>query len=203
MGRTCLSTVLMISCATIGGLRAQQRPGTIDDELARLVTARPATEPLAPPDALDAQFEEVREALATPNRGLSILLFGGSASQTIAVSASWTQRLKLPLYRIDLSSVVERYGDESQRRLSELFAKAEGLDVVLLFDEADSLLGRRTEVADARDRYANLDVDFLLERVERSGVRAVIVATRRNDPEPTAVRRFRFALKLVPPSVRR
>ena len=98
--------------------------------------------------------------------GVRALLVGPSGTgKTLA--ASWVAtRLGLPLYRVDLASVTSKYIGETEKNLSELFARAEHAEVVLLFDEADSLFGKRTDVKDANDRFANQQTNYLLQRIE-------------------------------------
>ncbi len=98
--------------------------------------------------------------------GVRALMVGPSGTgKTLA--ASWlATRLGLPLYRVDLASVTSKYIGETEKNLSELFARAEHAEVVLLFDEADSLFGKRTDVKDANDRFANQQTNYLLQRIE-------------------------------------
>jgi SpoVK/Ycf46/Vps4 family AAA+-type ATPase len=98
--------------------------------------------------------------------GVRALLVGPSGTgKTLA--ASWiATRLGLPLFRVELSAVTSKYIGETEKNLSELLSRAEENDVVLLFDEADSLFGKRTEVRDAHDRFANAQTNFLLQRLD-------------------------------------
>jgi len=86
----------------------------------------------------------------------------------------------MDLYRVDLSTVVNKYIGETEKNLNQLFARAEELDVILLLDEGDALLTRRTEVTTANDRYANLETNYLLQRIETfEGI--LIVTTNAGD----------------------
>jgi SpoVK/Ycf46/Vps4 family AAA+-type ATPase len=98
--------------------------------------------------------------------GVRCLLVGPSGTgKTLA--AGWiATRLGLPLYRVDLASVTSKYIGETEKNLADLFARAEHAEVVLLFDEADSLFGKRTDVKDANDRFANQQTNYLLQRIE-------------------------------------
>jgi hypothetical protein len=94
-------------------------------------------------------------------------LFLGPPGTGKTLAAGWlASRLGLPLYRVDLASVVSKYIGETERNLAELLALAESAEVVLLFDEADSLFGQRTEVRHSTDRYANAQTNYLLQRIE-------------------------------------
>jgi hypothetical protein len=98
--------------------------------------------------------------------GVKALIVGPSGTgKTLA--ASWlTSRLGLPLYRVDLAAITSKYIGETEKNLADLLARAEQAEVVLLFDEADSLFGKRTEVREANDRFANAQTNYLLQRIE-------------------------------------
>ena len=84
--------------------------------------------------------------------------------------------LKLDLWRIDLSMVVSKYIGETEKNLNRIFKDAEKLDAILFFDEADALFGKRSEVKDSHDRYANIEINYLLQKMEEyEGI--VILAT--------------------------
>ena len=99
-------------------------------------------------------------------QGVRCLMVGPSGTgKTLA--ASWlATRLGLPLYRVDLASVVSKYIGETEKNLAELLARAEHSEIVLLFDEADSLFGKRTDIKDSNDRFANSQTNYLLQRIE-------------------------------------
>jgi hypothetical protein len=134
------------------------------------------------------------------NEGGLALLFAGPpgtgktmAAEAIAVS------LKLPLYRIDLSQVVNKYIGETEKNLRRLFDAADSADVILFFDEADALFGKRTEVKDAHDRYANLEISYLLERMERFRGVAILATNRKKDLDEAFLRRLRFVVEFPLP----
>ena len=94
-------------------------------------------------------------------------LFTGPSGTGKTLAAGWiATRLGLPLYRVDLAAVTSKYIGETEKNLSQLLARAEQADVILLFDEADSLFGKRTEISDANDRFANAQTNYLLQRIE-------------------------------------
>ena len=118
---------------------------------------------------------------AAGDHGLNVLFTGASGTGKTMAAEAFATALKIPLFRVDLGSVVSKYIGETEKNLDRVFEAAEQEDVVLFFDEADSLFGKRTEVSDARDRFANTEAGFLLERMEQhDGL--VILATnlRRN-----------------------
>jgi len=103
--------------------------------------------------------------------------------------------LALDLYKIDLSTVVSKYIGETEKNLARIFAEAETSNAILFFDEADALFGKRSEVRDAHDRYANVEISYLLQRMEEyEGV--VILATNfRKNMDDAFVRRMHFTLE--------
>ena len=103
---------------------------------------------------------------ASLNAGVRALLKGPSGTGKTLAARVLAASLGMDLYRVDLSAVVNKYIGETEKNLHRIFARAEELDVMLLFDEGDALLGRRTSVSTANDRYANLETNFLLQRLE-------------------------------------
>ena len=113
---------------------------------------------------------------ATPNPGLRLLLVGESGTGKTLIASWLATALGAPLYRVDLAAVMNKYIGESEKNLGALLDQAAAHDVVLLFDEADSLFGRRTERKETGERYANMLTNFLLTRIEtHPGV--VVLAT--------------------------
>jgi SpoVK/Ycf46/Vps4 family AAA+-type ATPase len=94
-------------------------------------------------------------------------LFVGPSGTGKTLAASWVAtRLGLPIYRVDLASVTSKYIGETEKNLAQLLARAEQAEIILLFDEADSLFGKRTDVREANDRFANAQTNYLLQRIE-------------------------------------
>jgi len=107
-------------------------------------------------------------------------LFVGPSGTGKTLAAAWlATQLGLPLYRVDLAAVASKYIGETEKNLSQLFARAEHADVVLLFDEADSLFGKRTDVKDANDRFANQQTNYLLQRIESFDGIAILTSNSR------------------------
>ena len=107
--------------------------------------------------------------------GVRALLVGPSGTGKTLVASWVATRLGLPLYRVDIASVVSKYIGETEKNLAALLAKAEQTEIVLLFDEADSLFGKRTEIKDANDRHANSQTNYLLQRIET--YRGIVILT--------------------------
>jgi hypothetical protein len=138
-------------------------------------------------------------AHTTSGSGVRALFAGQSGTGKTLTAAVIARELGFDLYRIDLSSVVSKYIGETEKNLERIFKAARGGHVMLFFDEADALFGKRSEVKDAHDRYANIEVAFLLQRMEdHDGV--VILATnlQRNLDEAFA-RRLPYTIEFTPP----
>jgi hypothetical protein len=103
---------------------------------------------------------------ASHHPGVRVLFVGPSGTGKTLAAGWLATRLGLPVYRVDLASVTSKYIGETEKNLSQLLARAEQTEVVLLFDEADSLFGKRTDVTDANDRFANAQTNYLLQRIE-------------------------------------
>lgn len=111
---------------------------------------------------------QLRWGMACGGRGRAVvgLLYGESGTGKTLAAEALATRLQMPMLSVDLSLVVSKYIGETEKNLAELFAAAEGYAALLFFDEADALFGRRTNVQDAHDRYANIEVNYLLQRLE-------------------------------------
>jgi AAA+ superfamily predicted ATPase len=128
------------------------------------------------------------------NRGLGIsALFAGESGtgKTMAAEAI-ANELSLNLFRIDLSQVVSKYIGETEKNLRRLFDAAEDGGAILFFDEADALFGRRSEVKDSHDRYANIEINYLLQRMEAFQGLAILATNQKSALDPAFVRRLRF-----------
>jgi hypothetical protein len=136
---------------------------------------------------------------ATTNRGVRALFSGASGTGKTLAANILASALGVDLYRVDLSAVVNKYIGETEKNLNRVLSRAEELDVVLLLDEGDSLLGNRTDVKSANDRYANLETNYLLQRLESyQGV--VVVTTNANQLIDRAFqRRIDVFVNFVPP----
>ena len=118
-------------------------------------------------------------------------LFVGASGTGKTLAAAWlASQLGLPLYRVDLASVASKYIGETEKNLARLFARAEHAEVVLLFDEADALFGKRTDVKDANDRFANQQTNYLLQRIESFDGIAVLTSNGRSRFDAAFTRRL-------------
>ena len=131
------------------------------------------------------------------SRGLGVTaLFAGESGTGKTLAAEvLAGELGLDLYRIDLAATVSKYIGETEKNLRRLFAAAEASGAVLLFDEADALFGKRGEVKDGHDRYANLEVAYLLQRMESYRGLAILTTNLRSNVDRAFLRRLRFVVQ--------
>jgi ATPase family associated with various cellular activities (AAA) len=137
------------------------------------------------------------------NRGLGIsALFAGESGTGKTMAAEViANELKLGLYRIDLSAVVSKFIGETEKNLRRLFDAAEQGGAILLFDEADALFGKRSEVKDSHDRYANIEINYLLQRMEAFSGLAILATNMKSALDAAFLRRLRFVVNFQYPGV--
>jgi SpoVK/Ycf46/Vps4 family AAA+-type ATPase len=105
----------------------------------------------------------------------------------------------LPLYRVDLASITSKYIGETEKNLSQLLARAEQAEVILLFDEADSLFGKRTDISDSNDRFANAQTNYLLQRIENYDGIVLLTSNSQSRFDASFARRLDFIVEFPAP----
>jgi SpoVK/Ycf46/Vps4 family AAA+-type ATPase len=136
--------------------------------------------------------------------GVSALFAGPSGTGKTLAAEVLANELGLDAYRIDLSGVVSKYIGETEKNLRRVFDAAEAGGAVLVFDEADALFGKRTEVRDSHDRYANIEVSYLLQRMESYRGLALLTSNFKNAIDEAFLRRLRFVVEFpFPDAVQR
>ncbi|MFB2891742.1 ATP-binding protein [Aerosakkonemataceae cyanobacterium BLCC-F50] len=188
--------------------RAQSRPRL--DDLAQRITPSASWEDLVLPEEQRRMLQQIAAHVrqrtkvyekwgfaSKSDRGLGIsALFAGVSGTGKTMSAEvLAQELQLDLYRIDLSSVVSKYIGETEKNLRRIFDAAEGGATILLFDEADALFGKRSDVKDSHDRYANMEVSYLLQRMEAYQGLAILTTNLKDSLDTAFLRRIRFVVK--------
>ncbi|WP_193198581.1 ATP-binding protein [Nostoc sp. MG11] len=133
--------------------------------------------------------------------GVSALFAGASGTGKTLAAEVLAQELRLDLYRIDLSQVVSKYIGETEKNLRRVFEAAEAGGAILLFDEADALFGKRSEVKDSHDRYANIEVSYLLQRMEAYRGLAILTTNLKGAIDSAFLRRIRFVVQFPFPDV--
>ena len=137
--------------------------------------------------------------LTVLGRGVPALFAGPSGCGKTMAAQVLARSLGLELYRVDLAGVVSKYIGETEKHLRTVFDACQRAPVLLLFDEADALFGKRTQVKDAHDRFANIEIDYLLQRMEQFDGLAVLATNRKADLDSAFLRRLRFVIDFVPP----
>jgi hypothetical protein len=143
------------------------------------------------------QFEE----LSTRGRGLVALFFGPSGTGKTMAADVIARELGMQLFRVDLAGVVSKYIGETEKNLRAVFEEADRADAVLFFDEADALFGKRSEVKDAHDRYANIEINYLLQRIESFEGIAILATNLRAHLDEGFLRRIHVIVEFALPRV--
>ncbi len=185
-------------------------------ELAQKITPRFHDEKLVLPQDQDRQFSEIVKGMkslttvhyeigtgkAWNESGISVMFSGPAGTGKTMAAEILAIKLDLPIYRIDLSQVVNKYIGETEKNLKKIFDAADKSDTILFFDEADALFGKRTDVKDAHDRYANLETSYLLERMEHFKGLAILATNKKKNIDEAFLRRLRYIIDFPLPAVR-
>jgi len=163
------------------------------DEPQRNVIRSIALRALRPADAIRSHAASRR---TSERSGVTALFAGSDRGARENAAAALAAELEVDLYRVDVGQVVSKYIGETEKNLRRVFDAAERAGAVLLFDEADALFGKRTDVKDAHDRYANIEVGYLLERLESFSGVAVLATNAKSNIDPAFVRRIRHIVEL-------
>jgi hypothetical protein len=188
--------------------RGQARPrlGSLAARVESAATWADLVLPDAPLELLRQLLLDVRHRFAVYERwgmrrgrarglGTTALFTGPSGTGKTLAAEVLAAELELDLYRIDLASVVSKYIGETEKNLRQVFDGAESGGAVLLFDEADALFGKRTEVRDSHDRYANTEIAYLLQRLEEHRGLAILTTNMRDALDGAFLRRLRFVIE--------
>jgi ATP-dependent 26S proteasome regulatory subunit len=203
-----------ISAAALWDLcRVQSRPRL--DDLAQRIEPAAEWDDLVLPEA---QHQTLREVVAHVRQrtrvyeawgfavkgarglGISALFAGASGTGKTMAAEVLANELRLDLYRIDLSQVVSKYIGQTEKNLRRVFDAAEEGGAILLFDEADALFGKRSEVRDSHDRYANIEVSYLLQRMEAYRGLAILTTNMKDALDAAFMRRIRFVVQFPFPN---
>ncbi|MGB7439664.1 MAG: ATP-binding protein [Coleofasciculaceae cyanobacterium] len=135
-------------------------------------------------------------------KGLNVLFSGPPGTGKTMAAEVIAHQLQLDLYKIDLSQIVSKYIGETEKNLNRIFSAATNSNAILLFDEADALFGKRSEVQDARDRYANIEVGYLLQKMEEYEGIAILTTNLRSNMDAAFERRLRFIIEFSLPDAK-
>lgn len=192
----------------------QQQVGLLIGSQATLVAPRFGRAELVLDQERGAQFDQLLAAMKNLSRvhadwgtgrvwadsGISALFAGPPGTGKTMAAEVLAAELRLPLYHVDLSQVVNKYIGETEKNLRKLFDAAEQADIVLFFDEAESLFGQRMQARSSNDRFANLEISYLLERMDRFRGLAILATNRRKDLDEAFLRRLRYVIEFPLPA---
>lgn len=128
-------------------------------------------------------------------RAVTVLLAGPPGTGKTMTAHVLAKELGIPLYQVDLSHILDKYIGETEKHLEQVFQFAEKTNMVLFFDEADSLFGKRGEVTEVKDRYANMEVSYILQRIEQFEGTVVLATNLYNNIDKAFLRRMKYVLK--------
>ena len=134
------------------------------------------------------------ERAVARTQGLKVLFAGESGTGKTMAAEVLGAELGLELFRVDLSTIVSKYIGETEKNLDRIFEAATGSNAILFFDEADALFGKRSEVSDAHDRYANIEVAYLLQKMEGYAGAVILATNFRQNIDDAFVRRLDFVI---------
>jgi hypothetical protein len=166
---------------------SEDRMALIDDIVRRVQHRRTVLE--------DWCFDDV----SSRGKGLIALFHGASGTGKTMAADAVAHTLHMRMFRIDLAGVVSKYIGETEKNLRTIFDEADRMDSVLFFDEADALFGKRSEVKDAHDRYANIEINYLLQRVENFSGIAILATNKRDHIDEAFLRRIHISLEFPMP----
>ncbi len=223
LGAAAVGSIAGQLAASAGGQRAQalrrlcrEHSRARLDDLAERIDVRASWDDLVLPDGHVELLRELARHVrhrtqvyerwgfgerTTNGLGVTALFAGESGTGKTLAAEVLAHALELDLYRVDLSATVSKYIGETEKNLRRLFDAAEASGAVLLFDEADALFGKRGEVKDGHDRYANLEVAYLLQRMETYRGLAILTTNLRGNLDRAFLRRLRFVVQFPFPDV--
>jgi SpoVK/Ycf46/Vps4 family AAA+-type ATPase len=198
-----------LSCADLYSACRQQSNRQLS-ELARKIACRAGWEDLILPEAQLSQLRDICgqvrqrarvfgdwgfDRKLSYGKGLSVLFSGPPGTGKTLAAEVISRELELDCYKIDLSGLVSKYIGETEKNLSRVFQEAETSNAILFFDEADALFGKRTEISDAHDRYANIETSFLLQKMEEYEGIVILATNLRDNMDEAFTRRIRFIVE--------
>ena len=184
------------------------------DNLAQRLTPKATLDDIVLPEAEKTLLEQIAQHVGQRSRvyeewgfarkmnrglGISALFAGESGTGKTMAAEGIANKLRLDLYRIDLSAVVSKYIGETEKNLRRMFDAAEDGGAILFFDEADALFGKRSEVKDSHDRYANIEINYLLQRIESYRGLAILATNMKSALDQAFMRRLRFIVNFPYP----
>jgi SpoVK/Ycf46/Vps4 family AAA+-type ATPase len=132
-------------------------------------------------------------------KGLNVLFAGPSGTGKTMAAEIMANELGIDLYKIDLSAIVSKYIGETEKNLDRIFREGQTSNAILFFDEADALFGKRSEVRDSHDRYANIEMAYLLQKMDEYEGMVILATNLRKNMDEAFARRMHFAIEFPMP----
>lgn len=186
-----------VSPASSVAWEAGLRERDVRSGLGRVIEDRDTSEEIILPEDCRRQLETVIKLAEGWNgrQGLHLLFHGSSGTGKTMAASIIAERLRLPLFKVDLSQIFDKYIGETEKHMDEIFHTAQINNYLLFFDEADALFSKRTGIQDARDKYANVSTAYLLQRIEEYDGMLIMATNLLNHFDDAFVRRIRFVIK--------
>lgn len=186
-----------VSPADPAAWEAGLRERNVLSGLGRVIENSDTSEEIILSEECRRQLETVIELAGdwTGRQGLHLLFHGSSGTGKTMAASILAKRLHLPLFKVDLSQIFDKYIGETEKHMDEIFHTAQKNHYLLFFDEADALFSKRTGIQDARDKYANVSTSYLLQRIEEYDGMLILATNLLNHFDDAFVRRVRFVIK--------
>ncbi len=186
-----------VSPGSFAAWEAGLREPDAQSALGRVIEGRDTSEEIILSKECRRQLETVIELAKgwTGRQGLHILFHGSSGTGKTMAASILAERLCIPLFKVDLSQIFDKYIGETEKHMDEIFHTAQKNHYLLFFDEADALFSKRTGIRDARDKYANISTSYLLQRIEEYDGMLIMATNLINHFDDAFVRRVRFVIK--------
>jgi len=153
---------------------------------------RPVRRPAVISDKVWRELQRICACIRKERSCCRVLFINRNKKGNLLAACALARGPHLPLYRIDVSELVNKYIGETEKNLARVFDRAEEADAILFFDEADALFTRRSEVKDSHDRYANIEFSYLLQRLEKFNGIAILAIRRSENLDAAFLRRFNW-----------
>ena len=148
---------------------------------------------------LNESKSKTRSTVIKRNKKNAVLFYGSKTSGKYIIATMLANQAGKELYKVDLSKIVSKYIGETEKNLSAIFQRAKAKEWILFFDEADALFGKRTNVRDSHDRYANQEVTYLLQKIESHSGLVILSSNMKKNIDDAFIRRLRYIVKFPLP----
>ena len=178
------------------GHKKKQIKGVVPPDFENATRSTPGSLPRSQGERIKKIAESVKQVGKSETRAGNITLFAGSPRTGKAKAAhALAAEMKMDLYQVDLSAVFSKYIGETEKNLSKVFETARAKEAILFFDETDALFGKRTETRNSHDRYTNMELNYLLQRLEEYSGLVILATNYKKQLDEALMRRVRFVVE--------